>query len=294
MKMIAAVQSQGLIPWVALTRPEGARILRKLLAKWEAILGNKSNREEVYQQFIAENAGLFFGHKSVVISKVPMGADHVTDFVIARDAASYGFAYEFVELESPHTPAYTRKGHPSARLTMAVQQVTNWKRWLDANRGEAKKIFPSKPFKLYDSPTFAFTIYIGRSDNLDESLARRNQYASDLNVSIHGFDHLTRRLREPEVGVFPLIFSSEMDSIQPDIRNELANPFTSAYSWGDWREIVKSPKFSDDHMIANNWEILLKHRIHSRAHEKFLALLSRLPAEQKKFYSSILQRWERV
>lgn len=293
--MSIPVPKQDLMPWVALTHPDGIMILKKLLANWEALLRDKrNNKEEVYQRFIAKNSGLFFGQKGVVISKVPMGADHKTDFVVATDTASYGFAYEFVELESPHTPAYTRKGNPSARLTTALQQVMNWKNWLDANRSEAKKIFPSRPFKLYDTPNFTFTIYIGRSDLVDESLAKRNSLARRLKVNIHGFDHLTRSLREPMVGVFPLVFSSEMDSLPRSIRNELANPFTTAYSWGEWRQIVKTPEFSDDHMIAKNYELLLKYRKKSSVFKQFTALWRKLPADRREFYSSVLQQWERV
>ena len=291
--MSTPVQERDLIPWVALTGPDGVGILKGLMDRWKAILENERNNEEVYQQFIGENAGLFFGQKSIVISKIPMGSDHVTDFVVATDTASYGFAYEFVELESPHTSAYTSKGNPSARLSMAIQQVMNWQRWLDANRSEAKKAFPSKPFKLYESPNFSFTIYIGRSDRLDESLALRNIYAKKINVKLHGFDHLSERLREPMVGVFPLIFSSEMDSTMPHLRNELANPFTSAYSWGDWREMVRHPEFSDTHMIADNWKLLLKYRRHSSAYKEFVDMLSNLPDERRSFYTSLLRHWER-
>jgi hypothetical protein len=155
-----------------------------------------------------------------VISKVPLGADHVTDFVFGRDEASYGFAYEFVELESPHTPAFTRAGHPSARLSMAVQQVLNWKTWLDANRSEAKKLFRSSPFTLYDTPTVSFTIYIGRSsDRPDELLALRNRYANEININIHGFDHLTRSFPHPLIGIFPCRWRVS-DGITRKVRHE--------------------------------------------------------------------------
>lgn len=282
-----------LVPWVALNGPEGIRILRQLFADWETILADKLKNEEVYQQFIAQNAGLFFGQKSIVISKVRLGSDYVTDFVIASDTASHGFSYEFVELESPHTPAYTKKGNPSARLTTAIQQIQNWREWLNANRSEAKKLFPSRPFKLYDTPNFSFTIYIGRSDHLDHSLAKRNVYADKVGVTVHGFDHLTRILREPTIGVFPLVFSSEMDHLGPHVRNQLANPLTSAYSWDDWRQMVRDADFHDDHMIAKNWQSVLKYRKHSKYYGDFLALLDGLPADRKDFYVSVIRDWER-
>jgi hypothetical protein len=291
--MSTPVPERDLIPWVAFTGTDGKQLRTELQDEWKGILGDKDNKEEVYQQFVAENAGLFFSQEKVVISKVPLGADHVTDFVIGRDKASYGFSYEFVELESPHTPAFTSKGHPSSRLSMAVQQVLNWQTWLNANRSEAKKLFPSSPFRLYDTPSFSFTIYIGRSSNRpDQLLALRNTYAQQLDINIHGFDNLTRSFPQPLVGVFPPFVEAGAEELEAHIRNKLANPFVSAYSWGAWKEMVKQPLFYEYHMIGKNWKLLLKYRKYSRTYENFLNLLRNLSPERKEYYSSVLREWE--
>src|ERR1041384_7194799 len=125
--------------------------------RWIAMLGDESLREEAYQQFLTEHAGLFFSHPSagddqLVSAKVRLGSDFTTDFVVAASVRSLGTNYTLIEIESPHTAPYTAAGTPSARLNTAVQQVLDWRRWIERNREEAKRLFPSKQFIRQNDP----------------------------------------------------------------------------------------------------------------------------------------------
>ena len=74
------------------------------------------------------------------------------------------------------------------RLVAAVQQIHSWKQWIEENRDEAKRLFPSALFSLHDSASFRFTIYIGRGENTANWLERRNFYSKEVGIEIRSFD----------------------------------------------------------------------------------------------------------
>src|SRR5207249_11651986 len=100
-----SLPDQTIYPWRVL-EAEAKPIARTVLTNWNRLLTNKHN-EQAYHRFIAKHAGFFLLPHEVLISKVKLGSDHVPDFVLAVDQASYGVHYEFIELESPHRPVYT-------------------------------------------------------------------------------------------------------------------------------------------------------------------------------------------
>ena len=166
---------------------EAKHIVQKIRARWIDLLEHPGETEEAYHSYLAAHAGMFLSdgcYKIPVISKLRLGADLVTDFVTTIDRASYGFTYEFIEIETPNSAPYIQSGAPSSRLTGAVQQIQNWQLWLDANRSEAKKLFPSKEFIYFDRPSFTFTIIIGRRDDSQQWLHLRNNYSQRLGIEI--------------------------------------------------------------------------------------------------------------
>jgi hypothetical protein len=61
--MSVPVPDEELIPWLAFRDSDGDPLRKQLQADWKAILADKSKKAEAYQQFIAENAGLFFSQE---------------------------------------------------------------------------------------------------------------------------------------------------------------------------------------------------------------------------------------
>src|SRR5256885_884433 len=127
MARLVGPKSKGqyvLEPWPALSGPLRG-IVTGILAAWRRLLSQRSAPDSAYHDFLRAHAGFFFCdsiNSHVAISKLRLGADVVPDFISTIDQASYGLAFHFIEIESPHSPAYTRAGKPSARLMTAVQQ----------------------------------------------------------------------------------------------------------------------------------------------------------------------------
>lgn len=238
---------------------------RSIRERWGEMLNNEVLGEEAYQQFLTEHAGFFFSHHSgsedqLVCSKVRLGSDFTTDFVVAASVRSYGVNYTLVEIESPHSPPYTAAGAPSARLNTAVQQVQDWQRWIERNREEAKRLFPSKQFIRRDDPNFSYMIVIGRRQHLRGNESKRAHYARALGVSIRSFDYFTDDLLARRFSPFTWITRDIMPDISAQENNDFTNPFYMAYSDPQWRSIAREGEYDVSHMIARNLKLLMRHR----------------------------------
>lgn len=229
-------------PWSLLHR-EARDIVIKLEKRWNKLL-RENAKEEVYHSFLAEHAGFFlarlFDDESIVISKLRLGANFVVDFVKTYDHLSAGIQYEFIEIETPGAPPYTKKGNPSARLMAAVQQIDNWRMWIKDNRYEFHKIFPFYNRGIAPSERLKFTIVIGTRKNSRQWLERRNHFSEEHSIRVRSFDFLTDNLKRRG---FP-------DFVEPHLLEhctweqaiELANPFFIAYSDKAWRSLIASYK----------------------------------------------------
>jgi hypothetical protein len=250
------------------------RIVSEIVLNWKELLSNKHLKEEAYHQFLAEHAGIFFGSPGgcyTCASKVDLGSDHQTDFVVPHDEGSYGFIYEFIEIESPHSPAFTSKGAPSQRLVNAIQQVTNWRDWLAANMTQTRKLFPSKMLHVYNKARFNFTIYISRRAELAGSDHLRMQQEIAHNISIRSFDRLTEWAESRPYLDESCLYSAEENRLGQGERNELANPFYVAMTGKEWKELVSESEFHVAHMYANNAPLLLNVRRYNQYADRFLA-----------------------
>lgn len=273
-----------LVPWILM---HGSPVFSAIREEWISLLNDSSQREEAYQVFLANHAGLFFPlttlwREQLVIAKLQLSNNYVTDFVVACNDRSGGFRYTFAEIESPHTPPFTKNGQPSARLSTAVQQLCDWQRWLEQNRSAAKKMFPSKEFIIADQPNFNFLIIMGRRENTENYLAERNYYSKKLDIEIRSFDYLTDVLDRKRFESFTTISHDLATRISDVQNNTFANPFFRAYTDADWRDIVRSPKLSISHMVGQNLSMLLEKRNYNTAAQaRFMTYLKTLPDEQR-------------
>lgn len=273
--------SYKIFPWFILYS-DANDIVKIIQKEWIRLLSNSNNIEEKYQKYIHEHAGFFLADrwkKNVIISKLRLGANCIPDFVIGIDARSKGFRYCLIEIKTPHTPPYIKKGDPSADLTHAMQQIRDWKAWLEKNTQEAQRIFPSDKFSLQN---FEYLIYIGNRKNSEEFVEDRNRLAEENNIEIRSFDSLTDNLLKGNFDTFLTMSSSESESLPIEINNQLANPFCKAYTDKNWRKIVNSHKFCDFHIISKNAHILLKNRDYNPLLAKFQKIWRNLSLERKK------------
>ena len=274
------MDTDSFVSWSMLRSKKLSSHYQRVCRQWKAILSDDDLTEPAYLKWLHENAGFVFHdgcYRLITISEFEFGADLRADFVICADRASYGFEYEFIEVESPWDPVFTKKGVPSPNLTEAINQIQKWRLWLDANRPEAKRVLPSKTFIVSDQPAFKFTIVIGRRQEKDEWVHMRNQLAERMNIEIRTFDYLTDRLSKRMFFDVPIICSSEFDELPFALKNALASPFFTALRSSIWRKLVKAPNFSSHHMIANNATELLGALSHNSGYTKYLTAWNALP-----------------
>src|ERR1044072_2473032 len=143
--------TNNLIAWSALSWKE-CPIFDEVHSQWNELLEDNSKTEHVYLKYLKDHADFFLHDYSypsslICISELQFGSDYRPDFTRCYDLASVGFQQEFIEIESPHDNVFTNKGNPSAQLTEAINQIENWRIWVDNNRELVKRIFPSVLFR---------------------------------------------------------------------------------------------------------------------------------------------------
>ena len=271
-----------ILPW-SLLNAEARPIVREFMASWEMLLQDRDSTEHDYHKLIAEHPAFFFLQEYQLVSKPELGSEHRADFVLAADQMSAGIHYRFIEIESPHAVAYTASGNPSARLTHAIQQVMDWKRWIKSNRGQYKKLFPSNYLGVQEFDNLSYCIYIGRRDQSSRLTALRNEFSKGVGIEIRSFDSLMDRLRD--LGFWDLVSPPGSDSGDLDIvmQNRLGNPFLKAYSWQAWKDMVLKGEFVCAHFLAENAVALLKHRSENSSLRRFLRIWKGLSEAKKRF-----------
>jgi hypothetical protein len=155
-----------------------------------------ARREQDIQNFLEANPSLLIlhlsaGHGRWVIPHQRLGAEHVTDFLIAeKDSA--GFYWTAVELESPKSSPFLKNGDPSAALNHAIRQILDWRSWLGKNQDYAARCKSRHGLGLEDiRSSIPGLILIGRRNMLNDSVnERRKQLESELKIRIHTFDWL--------------------------------------------------------------------------------------------------------
>ncbi len=120
---------------------------------------------EAHPCFLVQN--LAGGAGAWVIPQARLGADFVTDFLIAE--IDYGRpVWYVVELERPQSRIFTKKGDPSSALTHAVRQIEDWRNWLSRNLDYASRPRHQAGLGLAEiEPGVEGLIIMGREHDID-------------------------------------------------------------------------------------------------------------------------------
>lgn len=259
----------NLIAWRQLSN---APLLSEVATEWRTLLEDRSKREQDYQQFLRNHAGLFFpgsgfiSREQLVLEKIALGSDYITDFVNINNNRSYGFIYTLIEIESPHDNLYTQSGAQSSAFNTALQQVRDWKRWITANMDTAKRIFPSKQFLVTGVPSIKYMIVIGRRQRDETVDEKRNQILRDEGIEVRSFDYLMDVLLSNTYSSYTAI-SRDLTPITREQNNQFSNPFYLATSDAEWREMLSRFRSTYSHMIGHNIEHILASRRYNMARQ---------------------------
>lgn len=246
----------------------GSKVYADIKAMWVEKLADVKLKEQDYHSLLQKHPALFLAsHNSyLVVSKLKLGSDYETDFVIVKEGYSDGTIYELVELETPHTKLFDQSGKPTAKLNSALQQIRDWKRCLKEDKGLFKKIFPTANTRVVSNSRLRFKIIIGRRTDNAEEIEKRKQIADEQNVEIVSYDRLTDKLNRSYFLETAQIYSSQMDGKPYELRNALANPFYTCISDSDWRQICRR---GDSHIYHVLLDEILNIREYNDCFEKF-------------------------
>lgn len=247
----------------------GSPLHQKIIDEWTTLLNDSEKKESDYQLFISDHAGFFFPRNQdyngnqLVLEKTCLGSDYITDFVNLLCNRSYGFGYTLIEIESPHDKLYTKSGTPSVAFNSALEQIRSWKRWISANMDTAKRIFPSKEFAITGIPSIKYMIIIGRREDGQEVLEKRNQIFRDEGIEVRSFDYLTDVI-EFRSFYSHLWISNDFSFISEQDNNEFSSPFYKAIPDATWRKMLKEFLPNHSHMVGQNIKSILAHRMYNK------------------------------
>jgi hypothetical protein len=151
-----------------------------LLSQLQSLL---SGPEEPVHQFLKEHPQLLSPTYTRYWSKLPIG-QHVTDFVFQEAGSNY----LLVELEAPARLLFRDDGQPREDLTHALNQVTDWQRYIEDNLRTVQDELGLEG--LSSNPRFL--IVIGRSASLTDATKRKlvTMHNQNPKVSIMTYDDL--------------------------------------------------------------------------------------------------------
>lgn len=189
-------------PWLetlaeqpCLTPPDW-QMLRRSLAN---ILSSGSREEEV-QQFFEKHPHLLPGvddyhngpYANIVISKMPLGNDFVTDFAFVC-VNSQQLQLTLVELEAPHKNLFRKDGAFSRHYVDARQQLSDWLFWAQHNIPSAVDLFApllrGRPFQHFDMSARAYLI-CGRRNDFNQPKAQQ-RWSAEKSLASKGLVTMT-------------------------------------------------------------------------------------------------------
>jgi hypothetical protein len=96
---------------------------------------------ETHPQFLPDTAAYHNGPRGdLVITKMPLGRDFVTDFAFVSEN-SQSVQFTCIEIESPAKPLFNRGAKFSREYLDAKQQLSDWNLWAQQNMREAIRMF---------------------------------------------------------------------------------------------------------------------------------------------------------
>jgi hypothetical protein len=163
---------------------------------------NSRAREERIHHFLVENPEILYTalHGSDQILSKPNLHRYIPDFAAGvEQMTTRRWSWILVEIEPAEFPLITNDGNPTAKLTHAVRQVSDWRDWISENTAYARSILPDI------TPACHGLIVMGRRGTINANLSRQlRAYRDSLSrIEIHSYDWLYDTLVKQAERGFP-------------------------------------------------------------------------------------------
>lgn len=152
------------------------------------ILDDPSKNENDIQRFLEDHTELIplpfllghYLHDTAIISKFKLGNECVTDFAYLTKCSDY-WEFVLIELEDARKKIFTNDKENiyfSADFNHAIDQITSWKVYIDANRDSVLDKLKKFRVPLGENPVkFKYVLIIGRSSEKLGSEKRTKMFA---------------------------------------------------------------------------------------------------------------------
>jgi hypothetical protein len=159
---------------------------------------NTATSERPLQKFLEDHPRLLVQHMwgdhgRWMVPQKRLGAEYVPDFVIG-EKNSLDRMWTLVELQSPSTKLFTKKGRRTTQLDEGIEQILSWRRWLAANRDYARRPPSEGGLGLTGITDQSYgLVLIGRAgDRTADDRERLKQLNWDLHIQVRSYDWLYR------------------------------------------------------------------------------------------------------
>lgn len=162
--------------------------IRDIISGLSGLIARGVPEEEV-QKYIEMYPWLVTGacypESNVVISKLPLGADHCTDFAFFW-SQSGGNYIQLVEIESPRLEVFTREDDFGYDFNKAVQQLADWEDWCERRQDTIRGLIESlyEQDLICDVPSYSRTrmlLIAGRRSNIQANARRKRRWEQKVN-----------------------------------------------------------------------------------------------------------------
>lgn len=276
--------------WPALDL-HGKTILDGVSEEWVKLICDPATNERECLAFLSDDAGFFFRDMrrdwTLVVSEFRFGTDYRADFMVPVEGYSEGPTYKLIEIESPNENPYDKRGYPTRRLSDAIQQINDWRAWIEANRNLSMDQFPSAAWHHYGKAKFEYQIIIGRREHTAKWRGKLQQAAQQNGIEIRSFDYLTDKMTEIIRHGFRLHCdcesSAQLRRLEKQTSNQMANPFLSTLNDPVWRDLIRQVAFRGwlHHLVSEIADKLVDNLRCSRRLDQFDRLWSRLDENER-------------
>ncbi|WP_078860394.1 Shedu anti-phage system protein SduA domain-containing protein [Streptomyces sp. NRRL F-2747] len=174
----------------------------EILREFEDVLSS-AKEEKPLQEFLTRHPEMLVQQLGAgcrwVIPKPQLGGKLEPDFMVGR-IDSGGLRWVAIELESPAVESLFTKsnGTPGEKLRQGIQQVKDWRHWIENNLQTARNSPRSGGCGLFGvTPRIDGMVFIGRREVTREDDQRhRHEIAWDQRIQVHTYDWLLEEARK--------------------------------------------------------------------------------------------------
>ncbi|MDG4655873.1 DUF4263 domain-containing protein [Ectobacillus antri] len=179
------------------------------------VLNSESSTERTIINFIKDNQAYFiiasilqyysFGHhETYIFPEFQLGTSYKVDYLIVGKGSG-GYEFVFIELEHPNRNIVLKAGHEGEAFRKGIQQIHDWKFWLNASFHSLHETFrkyknPQKDlpeeFLITDPSRWQFVVVAGRRSDFSEKMYTKARDVKQNGILLLHYDNLYDKTKD--------------------------------------------------------------------------------------------------